>query len=59
MVLVGVVLFAAGCRRAPEGAPQQVDPTFALDIPTRFIGTGETAEDFAPFDAKKFVEEIF
>ncbi|MFT4549126.1 MAG: fused signal recognition particle receptor [Verrucomicrobiales bacterium] len=30
-----------------------------LDIPTRFIGTGETADDFAPFDAQKFVEEIF
>ena len=30
-----------------------------LGIPTRFIGTGETAEDFAPFDPKKFVEEIF
>ncbi|MGI9241606.1 MAG: signal recognition particle-docking protein FtsY [Verrucomicrobiales bacterium] len=30
-----------------------------LVIPTRFIGTGETADDFAPFDPKKFVEEIF
>ena len=30
-----------------------------LNIPTRFIGTGETAQDFAPFDPKKFVEEIF
>ena len=30
-----------------------------LGIPTRFIGTGEGAEDFAPFEPKKFVEEIF
>ena len=30
-----------------------------LGIPTRFIGTGETAADFAPFEPKKFVEEIF
>jgi len=30
-----------------------------LGIPTRFIGTGETAADFAPFDPKQFVEEIF
>ncbi|MGI8604203.1 MAG: signal recognition particle-docking protein FtsY [Verrucomicrobiales bacterium] len=29
-----------------------------LDIPARFIGTGEKAEDFAPFDAHHFVEEI-
>ena len=30
-----------------------------LGIPTRFIGTGESADDFAPFDARTFVEEIF
>ena len=30
-----------------------------LGIPTRFIGTGETAEDFAAFEPRKFVEEIF
>ena len=30
-----------------------------LGIPTRFIGTGEKAADFAPFEPKKFVEEIF
>ena len=30
-----------------------------LEIPTRFIGTGEGADDFAPFEPKKFVEEIF
>jgi len=30
-----------------------------LGIPTRFIGTGETATDFAPFVPKKFVDEIF
>ena len=30
-----------------------------LGIPTRFIGTGETAADFAPFEPNKFVAEIF
>ena len=29
-----------------------------LTIPTRFIGTGEKIEDFAPFDARKFVSEM-
>ncbi len=29
-----------------------------LGIPTRYIGTGETADDFAPFDTKHFVESI-
>ena len=29
-----------------------------LDIPTRFIGLGEKAEDFQEFDAHKFVEEL-
>lgn len=29
-----------------------------LKIPTRFIGTGEKIEDFAPFDRRKFVAEI-
>ena len=29
-----------------------------LEIPTRFIGTGEKIEDFAPFDARKFVAEM-
>ena len=29
-----------------------------LGIPTRFIGTGETAEDFEPFEAASFVERI-
>lgn len=29
-----------------------------LGIPTRFIGTGEELDDFAPFDRKKFVAEI-
>src|SRR5256714_8114656 len=28
-----------------------------LKIPTRFIGTGEKIEDFAPFDARAFVAE--
>jgi fused signal recognition particle receptor len=30
-----------------------------LRIPTRFIGTGEKIDDFAPFDANKFLAEIF
>lgn len=29
-----------------------------LKIPTRFVGTGEKIDDFAPFDAKKFVAEM-
>ena len=29
-----------------------------LKIPTRFVGTGEKIEDFAPFDARKFVAEM-
>ena len=29
-----------------------------LGIPTRFIGTGETAEDFAAFDRESFIENI-
>ena len=29
-----------------------------LKIPTRFVGTGEKIEDFAPFDPKKFVAEM-
>ena len=29
-----------------------------LGIPTRFIGTGETADAFQPFDARDFVENI-
>jgi len=29
-----------------------------LNIPTRFIGTGEKLEDFAPFDARTFIEQM-
>ena len=29
-----------------------------LGIPTRFVGTGEKIDDFAPFDARKFVAEM-
>src|ERR1051326_5795451 len=29
-----------------------------LKIPTRFIGTGENIDDFAPFDAQKFLSEM-
>jgi fused signal recognition particle receptor len=29
-----------------------------LGIPTRFIGTGEKIEDFAPFDPKTFINEL-
>jgi fused signal recognition particle receptor len=30
-----------------------------LGIPTRFVGTGEKIDNFAPFDAQKFVPEMF
>lgn len=30
-----------------------------LDIPVRFIGTGEKPEDLTPFDAEEFVEALF
>jgi len=30
-----------------------------LGLPVLFIGTGETAEDMAPFDPREFVEELF
>ncbi len=29
-----------------------------LSVPTRFIGLGESVEDFQPFDSKRFVEEL-
>jgi len=29
-----------------------------LNIPTRYIGTGEKLEDFAPFDARAFLEQM-
>jgi fused signal recognition particle receptor len=29
-----------------------------LGIPTRFIGTGEKIEDFAPFDARAYIEKM-
>ena len=29
-----------------------------LAIPTRFVGTGEKIDDFAPFDARKFVADM-
>ena len=29
-----------------------------LNIPTRFIGTGEKLDDFAPFDARQFIEQM-
>jgi fused signal recognition particle receptor len=29
-----------------------------LKIPTRFIGTGEKIDNFAPFDARKFISEM-
>jgi fused signal recognition particle receptor len=31
----------------------------ALDIPIKFIGTGEGATDFTPFDAEKYLEGLF
>jgi len=30
-----------------------------LKIPTRFVGTGEAIDNFAPFDARKFLAQIF
>ena len=30
-----------------------------LGVPIKFIGTGEAIDDFAEFDAKEFVEELF
>jgi fused signal recognition particle receptor len=27
-------------------------------IPTRFVGTGETTDDFAPFDAREFLANM-
>lgn len=30
-----------------------------LDVPVKFVGTGETTEDFAPFDAETFVAALF
>jgi fused signal recognition particle receptor len=29
-----------------------------LGIPTRFVGTGETIDDFAPFDRKNYLEKL-
>ncbi|MFO0492842.1 MAG: signal recognition particle-docking protein FtsY, partial [bacterium] len=31
----------------------------AVDIPVKFVGTGERPEDFAPFDPDTFVEGMF
>ena len=30
-----------------------------LGIPTRFVGTGEKLDDFAPFDRKRYIENLF
>lgn len=30
-----------------------------LGIPTRFVGTGERIDDFAPFDRKTYIENLF
>ena len=30
-----------------------------LKIPTRFIGTGEKLDDFSPFDARRFITDMF
>ncbi len=30
-----------------------------LDLPIRFIGTGETADDLVPFDARRWAEQLF
>jgi fused signal recognition particle receptor len=31
----------------------------ALDVPVKFVGTGETAADLRPFDAAQFARELF
>lgn len=30
----------------------------ALDLPIKFIGTGETLADFSPFDSAKYLEDL-
>jgi fused signal recognition particle receptor len=30
-----------------------------LGIPTRFVGTGEKIEDFAPFDGREYIDKMF
>jgi fused signal recognition particle receptor len=30
----------------------------ALDVPVKFLGTGEKAGDLEPFDAKAFAKEV-
>jgi len=30
-----------------------------IDVPVKFIGTGETLDDIAPFDAETFIEALF
>ncbi|MEM8661634.1 MAG: signal recognition particle-docking protein FtsY, partial [Pseudomonadota bacterium] len=30
-----------------------------LDLPIRFIGVGESAEDLRPFRAEEFIEALF
>ncbi|HEY9419067.1 MAG TPA: hypothetical protein VIP49_02660 [Candidatus Udaeobacter sp.] len=29
-----------------------------LEIPTRFVGTGEQLNDFAPFDRRRYIENL-
>ena len=31
----------------------------AIDVPVKFLGTGETAEDLEPFDAERYAAELF
>jgi signal recognition particle GTPase len=30
-----------------------------LGLPIHFVGTGETLDDFAPFDAEAFIQGLF
>jgi fused signal recognition particle receptor len=30
-----------------------------LELPIKFVGTGERLDDFAPFDSREFVEALF
>jgi len=31
----------------------------AIDVPVKFIGTGEKATDLEPFDAEAFAKDVF
>ena len=41
-----------------EAQTTTIDIANELDIPFRFIGMGEQADDMAPYDAEKFVDAL-